>query len=110
MTTLGLLKDLRMSQNWEELERGHRYKFRNKSAEFFISFTVSTDPREKVYFESQYASMTVEAHIIDAVVDHGAVHYSINKSAAPFFKFYALNGREEITKITDNLIEETVYC
>ena len=46
MTTLGLLKDLRMSQNWEELERGHRCKFRNKSAEFFISFTVSLDPRE----------------------------------------------------------------
>lgn len=54
--------------------------------------------------------MAVEVHIIDAVVDYGAVHYSINKGAVPFFNFYALNGKEEITKITDNLIEETVYC
>ena len=107
MTTIGLLKDLRRSQNWEELERGHRCKFRNESEEFFISFTVSLDPREKVYFESQYASMAVEVHIIDAVVDYGAVHYSINKSAAPFFKFYALNGKEEIS---NDSLEATVFC
>ena len=95
MTTLGLLKLLRESQGWEQCEQGHRYKFRNDSAGFFISFTASTDPMEKVHFESQDASLTVKAHALNAVTDLKGTSFFISEWAVPFFRFDLMGGKGE---------------